>query len=155
MDVQKLKEQYAALVGKHKLPSFEAMNADFEIDKIDHDSVLVLRSIRKTILEKIFNTLSFFEMLLNPANAPRIYLSYIKSMGVEDKKLLESLYDAFAQLVLSALPLEVAYDEKAEAAMVTRSYTVWNNSKKDLAMLLQHVAVPVSTQGKKEKSYFG
>ena len=154
-DISKLKEQYASFVGKYKLPSFEALNADFDIDKIEQDSTLVLRSVRKAVLEKVFNTLSFFEMLLNPANAPRMYFSYLKTMPVEDKAILEKLYNSFGSLVLAALPLEAGYDEKAEAAMIVRSSQVWHDAKKDLTTLFQHVANPVSAQKKKEKSYFG
>ena len=61
----KLKEKYQELGKKHKLPSFEEIDKEFEISTIDKDEFL-LREIRRKIDEKIELYAKFLEEILQP-----------------------------------------------------------------------------------------
>ena len=154
-EFNQFRDQYNSLAKQYSLPFFNSLNNDFEIEKISQESITLLRAVRKVMIEKVFNILSFLEMLLNPVNAPRTYLSYIKSMTNEDRKEVEKIYSAFGALTLRALPLEIDYSEKREAEMIKDIQKIWSDAKKDVSKLLEQIAMPVTSLAKKERSYYG
>jgi len=154
MDIKEFKIIYGELAKKHSLPSFKELNEDFEIEKIDKESDCLIRAIRKSIFDKIANSMNFVEMLLNPVNLPRMYFNYIKSMSVEDRKELEKIYSSLSELALSSLALEIDYNERKEAELVKRAFNEWNLLKKGFLMILSNAKKP-ALDVKREKSYFG
>jgi len=154
MELADLKKQYEPLSKKHKLPSFEKLNEDFEIDKIDRETDFLLRLVRKSMMEKIINSLGFVEMLLNPVNAPRLYLGYIKSISQEDKEKIDKIYEALADLSLSSLSLELSSDESKEAELIQKIFSKWNELKTDFKKIMDDMKNPKALT-KKEKSYYG
>ena len=93
MKLKDLKEKYEVLAKKHKLPGFEELNANFEIENIRKESEILIRVIRKVMMTKITNFMNFIEMVQNPVNAPRFYHAFIRAMGVDDKKELDKIYE--------------------------------------------------------------
>ena len=155
MELEELKKKYEGLSGKYKLPSFKELNENFEIDKIEMDSDALLRSVRKVMMEKIINSLGFVEMLLNPMNSPRMYLSYIRSMGQEDKKCIEDIYGALAEVSVAALEAEINYSEEREASLIKEILKVWNKIKPEFNTILKNMKSPAGNNIKKDRSYFG
>ena len=153
-ELKKLKKEYSLLEEKYKIPGFREINEDFEIDKIDKESDCLLRVIRKIMMEKIVNSMGFVEMLLNPVNAPRIYMAYLRSLTVQDKQLLEKIYGSLADLSLASLELEVEYSEKREAELIKLIHNTWNRIRSDFKVVLSDIKKPNSVV-KKDKSYFG
>lgn len=148
------KEQYERIRTQYSLPSFTELNGDFELDKIEHESEFILRTVRKCMLEKIINALNFFDMLLNPSQAPRMYLPFVRTMTIQDKTDLEQLYGAFGQVSVDCLSLELGYDESQEAKMITRIVQCWNLQKPTFLRLVKHIGAPAPVQ-QKQKSYAG
>ena len=155
MELSDLKKKYENFAKKHKLPSFSELNVDFEIDKLDKNTESVLRSIRKLMMEKIVNSMSFLEMLLNPMSSPRMYLPFIRTMGVEDKKKIDDIYSALADLSLFSLNLEIDSEEKAEAELIKNTFEKWNSLKPLFRDIIQGIRAPKNFVVKKERSYFG
>lgn len=155
MELEEIKKEYSKYEKKYSLPSFKELNECFELEKIEYKTEILPRVIRKMMMDKLVNSIGFLDMLLNPVQAPRIYLSFIKSMSQEDKKIIEALYDSFGKISLDCMPLELDYSEKAEAQMINHIYKVWDESKEDFKALLVHVGNPTQNTSKKEKSYFG
>ena len=106
------------------------------------------------MMEKIVNALGFLEMLLNPTNAPRMYIPFLSSMTVEDKKEIDEMYDVLAKLSLSAILLETNYEEKKEASAINNIYQSWQKLKNKLESIVKKIEHP-SMQQKREKNYFG
>jgi len=154
MKLEELKKNYSILEKKYKLPRFSELNEDFGVEGLRKGEELLLRNVRKTMLEKIANSIGFVEMLLNPINAPRMYLVYIKSMTVEDKKEIEKIYSVLADILTASLRLEIEYSEKGEAEMIIRVFNDWNSIKKLFMKIAEHMQNPVSSPTK-ERSYFG
>lgn len=154
MKLEELKKNYSILEKKYKLPSFKELNEDFGIEILRKGEELLLRSIRKVMLEKIVNSLGFVEMLLNPINAPRMYFVYLKSVSSEDKKDIEKIYSVLSDVVLASSKLEIEYSEKGEAEMIIRIVKDWNSVKPLFIRVIEHMQKPVS-QATREKSYFG
>src|SRR5688572_7419537 len=107
MELECLKKEYEVLAKKYSLSSFNDLNNDFEIEKQDKQSDTLLKVIRKIVMDKIVNSITFLEMLVNPINAPRMYLPYIRAMSVEDRKSIEDIYNVLAELSLLSLDLEI------------------------------------------------
>lgn len=149
-----VKEQYEKIQGQYSLPAFSVLNRDFELDKIDVETEFVLRTVRKCMLEKVINALNFFDMLLNPSQAPRMYLPFLRTMTTQDKADLEQLYGAFGQVSVDCLPLELGYDEKQEAEMIVRIAQCWNVQKPVFLRLVGRIGAPAPVQ-QKQKSYAG
>jgi hypothetical protein len=154
MNLKELKKKYAELTGKFKLPSFSELNENFEIEKIRRGEETLLRTVRKTMMEKIVNTMSFLEFLLNPINAPRVYLGYVKSMTQEDRREIDGVYGKLADIMLGALKLEIDYSEKGEAEMINTTLKIWNETKPGMRKIMVDIEKPASFE-KKERSYFG
>lgn len=150
---------YVLLAKKYKqvkMPSFDELNRDFEIEKIENqDTDFVLRTIRKKMMEKIVNSTGFLEMLMNPVNSPRMYQNCVRSLNSEDMKLVEKIYSLFSKIILEALQLEVEYSEKREAEMIRHIYNNWNMMKSSFNAVLQRLKCLEISDIKKEKSYFG
>ena len=154
MNVNELEKQYDALAKKYKLPAFKELNEDFEIEKIKRRSGILIKTIRKVMMEKIINSMSFLEMLLNPIVAPRVYLIYIKSMTSEDKTEIDRIYGVLSEIVLDSLELEIEYSEKREAEMINEICKKWNSVKPGFIKVIKDLKKP-ATSVTREKSYFG
>ena len=154
MDIKDFKSKYSKLKTDYDLPKFEELNLDFEIDKIEMESDYLLRSIRKIIMEKIVNSLSFLDMLLNPVNAPRLYQSFIRSLGVEDKNIIDSIHKELSDLSMISLDLEIDSSESKEAELIILTFDKWNKLKPNFRKLISSIRNPKDFV-RKERSYFG
>jgi hypothetical protein len=155
MELKDFKKEYEKFAKKYEVPSFKDLNKDFEIDKLDKDNDYLLRAIRKIMMEKVVNSMSFLEMLLNPMNTPRMYLAYIRTMSDDDRDRINRVYGVLADLSLMSLNLEIDSNEKAEAELISLVFKNWNGFKKDFMVLLGNMKSLKGVVNKKERSYFG
>ncbi len=129
MELQELKAKYDLLAKKYSLPSFKEVNQEFEIDRIERDSDCLLRSVRKVMMDKILKYIQFFEMIINPSQAPPAFLFFVKNVSAEDKSAVEKAYSEFIKLEIVGLKLEIDYNEKNEADFISSILSVWNEMK--------------------------
>ncbi len=156
MELAEFKKKYGVFAKKHKMPSFKELNEDFEIDKIDKESDCFLRVIRKVMMEKIVNSLNFLELLVNPVNAPGIYHPYIKSMGLEDRKLIEEIHKVLGELSLWSLNLEIEYNEKKEAELISEAFKRWGEVRPKFRVIMQNMRKPNGLgEVRRDRGYFG
>ncbi|MCH7568884.1 MAG: hypothetical protein IIA87_05695 [Nanoarchaeota archaeon] len=156
MKLKELKEGYAKLSKKYNLPDFKKLNEAFEIDRIERDTDNVLREIRKTMMDKIIGYIRFVEMLINPAQAPPIFMIFVKEISVRDRGVFENVYKNLIELELSSLKLEIDYSEVGEAETIKNIFQTWDNLKPDLRSVLDIMKKNLnSSPSKKEKGYFG
>lgn len=157
MRLDKLRKQYENLRMKYSLPSFAEMNEDFEIEKLQEREVeLLLREVRRAMIEKNLVYLRFVEMFMNPSSAPMFFLVLMKSMNNIDKKLLEDLYSKLGKSEILSLKLDNEYNEKKEAEFIKKFYKEWQDIKEKFGELLKTIEQlwdkkPVN----KEKGYLG
>jgi hypothetical protein len=154
MELKEIKEAYGKYEKKYGLPDYKEINGVFELDKIDKESDMMLRIFRKVMMDKVLNSLGFFDMIFNPVNAPRIYMPSIKALTEGDKKIMEDFYKVWGDLSLEVLALEVRYDEKAEAKMVKKIYDGWKGIEERFSKLMNKFARPEAVK-KKSRGYFG
>ena len=155
--LEKLKKDYEKLQKKYKLPSFQQLNEEFEIERIaEHETDILLREIRKAITEKAVAFLRFLELMINPTAAPFFLLSVIKHLGASDKKIVEEIYRKVCEFEIKAIALDMKYNENAEAEFIRDSAKKWQAMHPDFQEMSRAIdrAWNASFE-KKERSYFG
>ncbi|MEK6898684.1 MAG: hypothetical protein AABW79_01150 [Nanoarchaeota archaeon] len=156
MKLDELKKQYAELAHVHKLPNFDKACLYFELDRIDRDCVFLLREIRKTVLDKVIETTRLVEMLINPSQAPPMFLHFVKQISSNEKVLLEQIYEGFVKLELEALENDISYRADAEAELIRNTFDFWENNVLKIREIISMMKKNFSqTSVKKEKSYLG
>ena len=156
-NLARLKKEYEELKKKHKLPSFEELNEEFEIEKLqERETDFLLRQIRRAMVEKIAVVLRFLELIVNPAEAqtPLYIFSVMKSISGDTKKVVERAYKELTAMELGALSLDIQYNEKKEVIFIKEMNKRWPQSKKDLVQITQKLEV-VWSHEKSHEGYFG
>jgi hypothetical protein len=152
-----VKKDYEQLREKYKLPTFQILNEEFEIERVsERETDVLLREIRKAITEKAIAFLRFVELLLNPTNAPFFMFAIIKNLSASDKKLIEGIYKDLCEFEIEAISLDMEYNEKNEANFIKYAEKKWTSMHDDMKELGQIVkkAWHASSE-KKEREYFG
>ena len=156
-ELKKFKEKYDLLRRKYTLPSFQYLNENFEIENLAaYDTELVLKKIRKQILEKIYYTLRVLETFLNPSNAPLFVFNLIKSFDQYEKDLINELYKKLSEYEIILFGLEATYDEKKEADFIKDFCNFWKENSGKFNELYLILKKNFKQDNKKQdKSYFG
>jgi hypothetical protein len=152
-----LKKDYERIRTRYKLPSFQQLNEEFEIERIaEKETDMLLREVRKAITEKVVAFLRFLELMINPSGAPFFLLAILKNLSSVDKKLIEKIYKMMGEFEIKAISLDLKYSEKAEAEFIRESAKKWQEMQPELEELSEVLkrAWNASTE-KKERSYFG
>jgi len=154
--LKRLKEQYEKLEKKYKLPSFQELNEEFEIEKIaEKETELLLRNIRRCILEKLVAVSRFFELMLNPTEANLMILSMLKDIDHETKKNMEKLYKEISLIEITSLEMDLDYNEKNEAKFISDVSKSWKKLKSELKNISSHLGVNWHVKEKISDGYFG
>jgi len=131
-----LKENYATLAKKYKLPSFQELNEEFEIEKIaEKETEVLLRHVRRCMLEKMSSVSRFFELILNPTEANLLILSLLKDVSPETKKKIENLYKEVSLIEIASIDLDLDYNEKNEAKFIAEASKDWKKLKANLKVV--------------------
>jgi len=151
-----LKKQYQILKKKYKLPEFDKLNEDFEIEKLqENETDFLLREIRRTMVEKISVVLKFLEIMINPnESSPAFVFAMIKEMKPEMRKGIENLYKELSLVEISSIALDLDYDEKLESKFIKDHTKKWESTKKDLRALIKSLDMVWKLESHR-KSYVG
>ena len=86
-----IKEEYGNLAKKYKIPKFEALNEEFELDFIKEKQFL-LRQVRRRINEKVIFFCRIVEGLLYPTPQNIVNATELNNFSDEKKVELEKVY---------------------------------------------------------------
>ena len=152
-----VKEEYAILMKKHTLPSFDELNTDFSVEKVvETETDFLIREIRKSLGDKMLGYLRFIESLLNPVNAPMFVFSIVKLLDAEEKKKLSEIYTELAKVEIKFIELDIEFNEKKEAEFITESYVLWQKIKKKLLEIIDKVGKKWDDKSEgNNRGYFG
>lgn len=156
-DLDKFKEIYSKIQKEHKLPEFEKLNEDFQIEKIsDCETDFLIREIRKYMTDKFSNYLRFIEVILHPSNAPMFVFSIIKNLSTQDKENLTEIYKQLAKYEVKLIELDIKYNEEKEVKFIKESNKKWQEIKEKILKIFQNIETnwdnKIETNG---KNYFG
>ena len=148
-----LKEEYQKI--KHKLPKFEEINEDFEIEFIKEKNFL-LRQIRRRMSEKIIFFCRIIEGLVYPTQQHIITATEIKAFSDERKKEIEKIYKELMYFERESLLLDVFPDDKRDAEFINNVFNYWKKIKKEMKEIVTVMKESWKKEYKSEKdNYFG
>ncbi|MBI5803115.1 hypothetical protein HY448_00290 [Candidatus Pacearchaeota archaeon] len=154
--LEKLKEEYKKLQKKHDLPSFEEMNENFSIEKLaEIQTEILIREVRRVMVEKIFGYLRTIETFINPSNAPMFVFSIVKSFSEKDKKVLNDIYKELAKNEVELINLDLEYSEEKEAEFIKDSCKIWKRTSKQFIEIIEDVKKNWDNKSETSRGYFG
>jgi len=155
-ELETIKEKYQKTQEKYNLPTFEQLNADFDISKAECDTETILRDIRKIMIGKFSSWLNFIETLLNPTNGSMFHMYLVKSIGEKEKQTLMEIFSQLGEIEIHAIKQEINYNEEQEADFIRNNFKKWQDMKKPLTEIIDFLKTNWEQKSsKKEKSYFG
>ena len=122
-----IKAAYGALAKKYKLPAYDVLNHEFEIETLE-DTAFLLRNIRTKISEKMEFCIKLLTSILQPEQNITD-LQECKMFSDEQKKKIYLLYKNLMVQMRSAGVLSMTSTEKEEAAYLTLFYAEWSAKK--------------------------
>ena len=157
LSLEELKQKYSVFREKYDLPGFSELNIFFDIEDLeDCETEFFLRKIRKIISERIAGFLRFFEIILNPSNAPIFFFKLIKKLEEKDKENLSKIYEKLGNLEIEVVRLDLDYAEEKEAEFIKKIFSFFNEIKGDVLGMINKMVNSGGVGFKKESgSYFG
>ena len=155
--LEDLKKEYNELQKKYRLPIFDELNNDFQIEKIsESETDFLLKEIRKLIAERFFNYLRFVESLLNPINVPMFVFSIVKTFSEKEKEKLTDVYKKLAKNEVELIELDIESTEEKEANFIKESYKLWQGIQKDILDVVKVIKKNWDAKSEaNKKDYFG
>ena len=155
--LEELKQEYEKFKKKYDLPEFSELNVLFDIEDLeDCETEFFLRKIRKIISERIAGYLRFFEVILNPSNAPIFFFKLIKKLENKDKENLTKIYEKLGNLEIEVVRLDLDYKEEKEAEFIKKIFNFFSAIKGDILKIVDKMVNSGTDSFKKESgSYFG
>ena len=155
--LKSIREDYKKIESKFSLPPFEKLLEDFDMEKLsEKEEGLLVRDVRRIVVEKISAYLHLFEMLINPSSPPMFVFAFLKNLSEQDKKEIKEIYKELSKLQIITIKLDTIYDEKKEVEFIKKSNSVWQGIKKKIYTLVETFEKEFEKNAEtKEKSYFG
>ena len=130
--------KYGELMKKYKLPNFDKICEDFDVEKVaDKDSNYLLREMRRIINEKISAYLHLFETLINPTAPPIFVFSILRGMGNRDKEKMKEIYKKLSRTQLAIMRLDTMYIEADEAEFIINTFNIWQELKPQILQIIK------------------
>jgi hypothetical protein len=142
-----IKEIYAPVAKQHKLPSFDTLNADFDIDTLDIHTKHVLKEVAKKIFERIEVFKKTLEVILQP-DVSVISMMESEFLSDRDHDAVSDLLRRLMQLDRTLLVAEVENSEKLYATFIIEAAKEWQIMKKELLPIAQRLQQGWSTRQK-------
>jgi len=156
--LEEMKKKYKDFQKQYGLPDFDELNRNFFIEEVaELKTDFLIRGIRRAIAERFSNYLKFIEDLLHPTSASIFVFSIIKSLKMEDKKLLEDIYKKIAKIEIEIMELDILYSEQKEAEFVKKACGVWCEIGGKWIKIISSVKNAWDNDSKEDynKDYFG
>ncbi|MDP4039184.1 MAG: hypothetical protein Q8P57_01215 [Candidatus Pacearchaeota archaeon] len=155
MEIEDIKKKYGVLKKKYNLPSFDEVDSDFGIGKIENFSGDILKEIRGAMMEKVVHYVRLMEMMISPSQNSPVFMVFLREINEENKSIMNKVLKSFVGLELSAFRLDIDSKQTKEAEQINKIFTAWNNSKKDLNKLIDMMESNWNGVQKENKSYRG
>jgi len=154
-NLDELKKQYEVFRQNYGLPEFSELNEIFDIEEIDVETDFLLRKIRRVVSERIVGYLRFFEIILNPANAPMFAFKMIKKLEEKDKQNLGEVYEKLGTLEFELVKLDLEYSEEKEVEFIKKVHKTFLSLRKDILVIVNKMLNGGKGEEKERGSYLG
>ena len=153
MEKLNIKEEYDKL--KYKLPKFNDINNEFELEFIK-EKPFILRQIRRRMNEKVIFFCRIIEGLLYPTQQHIINVTEVKNFSEEKKKEAHKIYKKLMQYERQSLLLDVTPNDKGDVKFINDVFDFWKKIKKDMESIVKLMQESWKKEFSSEKNnYFG
>ncbi len=152
-----IKDEYARLRKKFKtLPSFDALDTEFEISMIENHPTFLLREIRKKMTERIEFFAKVLEELLQP-EATMANLRESKDFTDKEKQEMFELYKKLMMMNRTSMEFALTGSDKDNVAFIIDVTKEWDKAKKQLLIATRKMkhSWTKNLHFEEEQSYFG
>ena len=133
-----LKNEYDKLKVKHKLPDFESLNKEFELEYIEK-KYFILRAVRRRLNEKLMLFSKILEIILFPSGQSPISSHESSFFSDSKKQELFSLYKKFMSIERNSLKLDVTPDETGDVDFIKNLLKEWPSFKKEIEQVVNEM----------------
>ena len=138
---------YLDVQAAHKLPDYDALNADFEIDTIDP----VAKHLLKELTKKIFDRIELFKKILETTLQPDVSILSMQEaefLAENDHEIVADILRRLMTLDRSLLLAELQNSNELYAQFIITAAKEWPNVKKDLTPIIKRMQAGWSTRTK-------
>jgi hypothetical protein len=121
---------YSKLKEEFKLPKFQELNSEFELEFIDKEQFL-LRSIRRRMNEKVIFFCRIIETVIFPQAASYINVVENKVFTEEEKQKYLKLYREFMEFERRSLRVDAQSSDDKDAKYIKDLFKIWPRFKKE------------------------
>jgi hypothetical protein len=152
-----LKGEYGKIKEKYNLPEFVKLSEDFDINKVDDkESTYLVRSIRRSMNEKISAYLHLLELFINPNSPPLFILSALRGLEGPEKESIKEMYKELSRIQVEVMKMDTIYDEKKEALFIINTFNQWQKIKPKMIKIIDKIGEGIEKEEvSKERGYFG
>jgi hypothetical protein len=140
-----IKTVYNAAAKQHKLPTFDVLNKDFDIDNIDPGHKHLIKEVSK----KIFERIELFKKILETAMQPDVSVLSMQEaeyLTETDHAIISDILRRLMLLDRALLFAELQNDDILYANFIQEAAIEWPQVKKELAPIIMHMQEGWSTK---------
>ena len=154
-DEKNIERAYADLARKYSLPSFEELDAEFELSLIEHEARL-MANIRKHVADKVSELSEMIENIVQPdSDVAGIYES--RTFSDSEKSKIFDIFKELRMLLRASHQAMLRNTEKNDAEFVKRVWADWKKLKEKLLPIIEKLENSWKEPTAKEEKlgYFG
>lgn len=140
-----IKTTYGALAKQHKLPAFEQLNKDFDIDGIDP----LHKHLIKEVSKKIFERIELFKKIMENAMQPDVSVLNMQEaeyLTEQDHEIIADILRRLMFLDRALLLAELQNEDTLYAVFIRETAVEWPRIKKELALIILRMKEGWSTK---------
>lgn len=124
-----IKSEYDVLIKKHKLPSFNKLDAEFEIRALEENrSGRPVKAIIRVMAGKLRNFLEMLDPIVNPNPSSLHSMIAVNNLTESTKKEMYEFYKKIGALYQECLYYDLEDDDKA-AIFIKKLWKQWEKIK--------------------------
>lgn len=129
-----VKEKYADLAKNHKVPSFEELNKEFEIEDVDDD--FMLKNILRKIAEKLESYINLLGEILQPDANSISSMHEAQFFSDDERRQSFEIYRKLMKAYRSIIESLLKNEEAEQAELLNVLLKSWKESKTMLIPLI-------------------
>lgn len=126
-----IEKEYSKLANKYRLPKFDELDLEFEVNELESAS-FILRNILRKAAEKIEFHANLISEVLQPDASSLSGMHETRFLMDSEKSSMYSLYKKMMKNHRAIIEIMLKNNEKEEAEFLNKFFNDWKEIKKEL-----------------------
>lgn len=151
-----LEERYAAEREKHKLPDYQSLHQEFDIEGIEVDTQRLTKEVAKKVFEHIDIVRKTVEGLLQP-DTSILLMQEAETLAESDHEIIADLARRLMRLDRRMLRAELLNTDEEYAEFIRQAATEWPEMKQEILPIIERMERGwiSKRKGKQRQHYLG